>query len=139
MKYYLINIFTRNNLLFEEQAITEEKKKPDFIFPNGECYHNMLFPSEDLVVLGAKTTCKDRWRQVLTEADRIDEKYLFTLQQGISKNQLKEMYDARLTLVVPHKYIPCFPPEYQDKLSDLARFIQMVSEKQKHLPKSYTV
>lgn len=139
LEHHLADLFTRNNLLFEEQAITEEKKKPDFIFPNGECYHNMLFPSEDLVVLGAKTTCKDRWRQVLTEADRVDEKYLFTLQQGISKNQLKEMYDARLTLVVPHKYIPCFPPEYQDKLSDLARFIQMVSEKQKHLPKSYTV
>lgn len=139
LEHHLADLFTRNDLLFEEQAITEEKKKPDFIFPNGECYHNMLFPSEDLVVLGAKTTCKDRWRQVLTEADRVDEKYLFTLQQGISKNQLKEMYDARLTLVVPHKYIPCFPPEYQDKLSDLARFIQMVSEKQKHLPKSYTV
>lgn len=133
LEHHLADIFTRNRLYFEEQAITEDKKKPDFIFPNGECYHNMRFPADKLVVLGAKTTCKDRWRQVLTEADRVDVKYLFTLQQGISKNQLKEMHDARLTLVVPHKYIPSFPIEYQNEIKDLSGFIHMVSESQMDL------
>lgn len=56
----------------------------------------MLFPANKLVFLGAKTTCKDRWRQVLNEADRIETKYLFTLQQGISKNQLREMKHEHL-------------------------------------------
>jgi hypothetical protein len=31
-------------------------------------------------MLGAKTTCKDRWRQVLTEAIKIPHKHLFTLE-----------------------------------------------------------
>lgn len=87
--------------------------------------------------MGAKTTCKDRWRQVLTEADRVDVKFLFTLQQGISKNQLKEMHDSRLTLVVPQKYISNFPRDYQDEIKDLLGFILMVKEKQEHLPKHY--
>ena len=137
LEHHLADIFTHNELVFEEQAITEDNKKPDFLFPNGECYHNMQFPADDLIVLGAKTTCKDRWRQVLTEADRVDVKYLFTLQQGISKNQLKEMHDSRLTLGVPHKYIASFPQEYQSEISDLKRFISLVRQKQEHLPKHY--
>ena len=139
LEHHLADIFAKNNLIFEEQAITEDKKKPDFLFPNAECYHNLQFPADNLIVLGAKTTCKDRWRQVLTEADRVDVKFLFTLQQGISKNQLKEMHDSNLTLVVPHKYIASFPQEYQAEISDLKGFIHMVKKKQESLPKYYTL
>lgn len=139
LEHHLATLFSCNGLVYEEQVLTEGKKKPDFIFPNGECYHDMLFPADDLVMLGVKTSCKDRWRQVLTEADRVGKKHLFTIQQGISKGQLKEMYDARLTLVVPRKNISSFPLEYQDKISDIAGFIRFVSEKQSHLPKSYFI
>lgn len=139
LEHHLANIFTKNELFFEEQAVTEDNKKPDFLFPNGECYHNLLFPADDLTVLGAKTTCKDRWRQVLTEADRVDVKFLFTLQQGISKNQLKEMNDSHLTLVVPHKYIDYFPKEFQSDIIDLCGFIGMVRDKQNAMPKHFLV
>ncbi len=137
LEHHLACIFTHNELVFEEQAITEDNKKPDFLFPNAECYHNLLFPADDLIVLGAKTTCKDRWRQVLTEADRVDVKYLFTLQQGISKNQMKEMHDSHLTLVVPQKYIKSFPKEYQEEICNLSGFIGIVKKKQESLPKHY--
>lgn len=137
LEHHLADIFVHNELVFEEQAVTEDNKKPDFLFPNAECYHNLQFPADDLIVLGAKTTCKDRWRQVLTEADRVDVKYLFTLQQGISKNQLKEMHDSNLTLVVPHKYISSFPQEYQSEISSLSCFINMVRSKQEGLSKYY--
>ena len=137
LEHHLANIFSCNELLFEEQVVTENNKKPDFLFPNGKCYHNILFPAENLTVLGVKTSCKDRWRQVLNEADRIERKYLFTMQQGISRNQLKEMHDAKVTLVVPRKYVTTFPQEYQQELKDLAGFIQMVKEKQERIPKQF--
>jgi len=137
LEHHLADIFTQNKLVFEEQAITEEKKKPDFIFPNGKCYHNLTFPGELLTILGAKTTCKDRWRQVLNEADRVDEKYLFTLQQGISSNQLKEMQDYNLRLVVPHKYLTSFPKEYRNDICDLSSFIGKVKARQESVPKQY--
>ena len=137
LEHHLADIFSRNNLTFEEQVITEENKKPDFIFPNGECYHNLTFPGELLTVLGAKTTCKDRWRQVLNEADRVEDKYLFTLQQGISSNQLKEMEDYHLHLVVPHKYLTSFPKEYRSEICDLSTFIGIVKERQDKMPKHF--
>ena len=139
LEHHLADIFTHNELLFEEQVITEERKKPDFVFPNGQCYHNLTFPGELLTVLGAKTTCKDMWRQVLNEADRVDDKYLFTLQQGISSNQLKEMQDYRLHLVVPHKYLTSFPKKYRGGLFDLSTFIVMVKERQERMPKHYII
>lgn len=137
LEHHLSAIFTANSLVFEEQAVTENKKKPDFLFPNGECYHNFEFPADDLTVLGAKTTCKDRWRQVLNEADRVDVKYLCTLQPGISRAQLKEMKDYNVRLVVPHDIISSYPKEYQSDISDIKGFISLVRKKQERIPKHY--
>lgn len=137
LEYHLATIFTAAKLEFEEQAVTEDNKKPDFLFPNSDAYHNLLFPTDSLVFLGAKTTCKDRWRQVLNEANRIETKYLFTLQQGISKNQLREMRHEHLKLVVPASYRPYFDKEFQPEIETLSSFIEMVKDKQRHSPAYY--
>lgn len=130
LEHHLATIFTVAQLEYEEQAVTEDNKKPDFLFPNGKAYHNLLFPTDKLVFLGAKTTCKDRWRQVLNEANRIETKYLFTVQQGISKNQLREMKHENLKLVVPASYRKSFDEEFQPEIETLASFIAMVKAKQ---------
>lgn len=130
LEHHLATMFTASRLVFEEQVVTEENKKPDFIFPGSEAYHNLLFPTDKLVFLGAKTTCKDRWRQILNEADRIETKYLFTLQQGISKNQLREMKHEKVKLVVPASYLSSFDREYQSEIETLKSFIQFVRVKQ---------
>ena len=137
LEHHLSAIFKANRLYFEEQAVTENNKKPDFLFPNSICYHNFEFPADDLTILGAKTTCKDRWRQVINEANRVDEKYLFTLQQGISKNQLKEMADENVKLVVPLSHVDSFPDEYRENLKTLSGFIEIVKEKQERMPKHF--
>jgi type II restriction enzyme len=81
-------------------------------------------------MLGAKTTCKDRWRQVLNEANKIPNKHLFTLQRGVSRNQLQEMKDEHLTLVVPRDNKCLFLPEFHDNIMCLSEFIGMVRERQ---------
>ena len=136
-KITLFNNIRDKIKIFQELPGFINNKKPDFLFPNAECYHNFEFPAEELTMLGAKTTCKDRWRQVINEADRIEIKHLFTLQPGISKNQLKEMADNGVKLVVPQKNISTFPAEYQSSLSSLSGFIGMVKKKQESLPKYY--
>ena len=80
------------------QAVTEGNKKPDFMFPSEEAYHDMTFAVEKLCTLAAKTTCKDRWRQILNEADRLrdENKYLCTMQQGISAAQMDEMQPKKV-------------------------------------------
>jgi len=130
LEHHLAEVFRKSALKFEEQVITEESKKPDFIFPDSSSYKNILFDTNKLVFLASKTTCKDRWRQILNEADRIEEKHLFTLQQGISSNQLKEMYKYNVKLVVPKPYLSSFPVDFRDKILTLNGFIGLVKSKQ---------
>lgn len=78
----------------------------------------------------SKTTCKDRWRQVLNEADNVPVKHLFTLQQGISRNQLSEMYHENVCLVVPAQYLNSFDKEFQSRIMTLSGFTSFVKEKQ---------
>lgn len=131
LEHHLEKIFRVAELRFETQVVTEENKKPDFIFPDGTSYHNFEFPADKLICLGAKTTCKDRWRQVINEADRIPVKHLFTLQQGISKNQLTEMYSNNIKLVVPKSYINSFDTSFRERIMSLETFNAFVCEKQR--------
>lgn len=124
-EWQLSALFTANGLSFSAQPTTERKNRPDFIFPSSEAYLDPSFPAERLIMLAAKTTCKDRWRQILPEAGRLDGsiKYLCTLQQGISRAQLDEMERMRVKLVVPEEYISAFPSDRRDRIWTLRNFI----------------
>ncbi|MDE2089998.1 MAG: restriction endonuclease, partial [Gammaproteobacteria bacterium] len=76
LENHLEVIFTRNNIRYERGALTEGRSKPDFLFPGAKWYADMSFDASLLTMLGVKTTCKDRWRQVLVEARRIKRKHL---------------------------------------------------------------
>lgn len=130
LEHHLAALFDIYELDYSAQAKTELKKKPDFIFPSEEAYQDSSFPEDELVFLGSKTTCKDRWRQVLSEADRIKDKYLFTLQQGVSPNQLEEMHAEHLTLVVPTAYHGFYPKTDFESVISLTEFIQRVKKLQ---------
>lgn len=123
LEHHLAAIFEDNQIIFDAQATTEGRKRPDFIFPSGVAYNDPSFNTDNLFFLGAKTTCKDRWRQILNEADRIRVKHLFTLQQGISSNQLEEMHRSNVQLVVPKSYFNAFPPAHRSKLLSLKDFV----------------
>ncbi len=74
-------------------------------------------------LLAVKTTCKDRWRQILNEAKYIPQKHLLTLQEGISPNQFKEMQESYVSLVVPKKLIPKYKKEIRPQIQTLESFI----------------
>lgn len=130
LEHHLAEIFSIFELSYDTQAVTEDNKRPDFLFPNIEAYLNPKFEDNKLVVLASKTTCKDRWRQVLNEADRVKTKHLFTLQQGISKNQLEEMYKYDVCLVVPRPYLTSFPHEFRERILTLETFVNHVQATQ---------
>jgi type II restriction enzyme len=130
LEHHLSEVFNIWDLSYTSQATTEAKKKPDFIFPDIETYFSEPVGSNKLVFLGAKTTCKDRWRQIVGEADRIPNKHLFTLQQGISSNQLTEMKSVGVTLVVPKPYLKSFPKEHREDIWTLEKFVRHVERMQ---------
>ena len=88
-------------IAFEAQVTIDGKVRPDVLLPGKAAYEDPKHPAENLVVLGIKTTCKDRWRQVLNEGRRVAVKHLLTLQPAMSKAQLTEMHEAKLQLIVP--------------------------------------
>lgn len=124
LELHLETIFTENGVTnFSTQANTEGNKKPDFIFPTIDCYRDTSFPESGLRMLAVKTTCKDRWRQILNEANRIKIKHLFTMQQGVSENQFQEMKDAGVKLVVPKPLHDNYPKSIRGELLSLSEFI----------------
>ena len=130
LEHHLSAIFDGNEIVYTAQAVTEGNKKPDFIFPSQAAYHDTAFPTDKLVSLAAKTTCKDRWRQVINEADRLRDrpKYLCTLQQGISPAQMDEMQSENVILVVPKQYIAAYPADRQERIWTLSKFVSYVRE-----------
>jgi hypothetical protein len=114
------------NLDFSHSPMSEGEKRPDFLFPSEAAYRDPDFPSSKLRMLGAKTTLKDRWRQVLNEADRIPQKHLLTLQEGVSENQFAEMRAAGVQLVVPTSLVESFPKAVREHLITLEQFIAEV-------------
>lgn len=130
LEHHLAAIFDKNGIQYTAQAVTEGKKKPDFLFPSETAYHDMTFDVGKLCTLAAKTTCKDRWRQILNEANRLRDKhkYLCTMQQGISAPQMDEMEAEKVILVVPKKYIYYYPPDRRSRIWTVSKFVKYVKE-----------
>lgn len=108
-------------------AKTEGKSKPDFLFPGAKEYHDPTFPATSLHMLGVKSTCKDRWRQVLAEADKIDFKHLLTLEPGITQDQTDEMRVKKLQLVIPASLHDSYTHSQQSWLLTLEEFLAILS------------
>ncbi|MDU8458041.1 type II restriction endonuclease [Pseudomonas syringae group sp. J254-4] len=124
LEIHLVHLFRQFGLLdFSNQCQTEVKKRPDFIFPSCTAYHDENFPSSNLRMLAVKTTCKDRWRQVLNEASRVSRIHLFTLQEGVSVNQFSEMVSEGVSLVVPKTLHTKYPEALRCHLLTLGDFI----------------
>ncbi|WJR78518.1 type II restriction endonuclease [Bradyrhizobium sp. NP1] len=130
LEHHLAAVFKSNSLRFQRGSTTENNNKPDFLFPGTAEYVNSKFPASKLVMLGSKSTCKDRWRQVLSEAKRIERKHLFTLEPGISESQTSEMKAKQLQLVLPSSLHETYKPTQQRWLMNLKEFMKFVSSTQ---------
>lgn len=123
-------LFIAHNIQYDRTKVTENNSKPDFIFPSIDAYHNPDFNSDMLTMLGVKSTCKDRWRQVLTEAERVKKKHLLTLETAISTKQTNEMKAHDLQLVVPVGIKSTYDLEQQKWLLNVSEFMEMLSLQQ---------
>lgn len=119
------------HISYSAQAYTEGKSKPDFIFPSIDAYHDPDFPTASLTMLGAKTTIKERWRQVLDEANRIERKHLITLEPAVSTDYTAAMEKDGLQLVVPQQIFSTYASEQQNWLMNVADFCKLVENRQR--------
>lgn len=126
LQEHLQTILEARHICFTAQAITENRSTADFLFPGVEAYRDMTFPQTSLTMLGVKSSCKDRWRQVLAEARRIERKHLLTLEPAISVSQTDEMQDSNLQLIVPRSVHSTYPVRTRPWLWDVERFLSLV-------------
>ncbi len=124
-EHHIAAVLIAQGLRFERNVRTENNARPDFMMPGAAAYSDPAFPSGDLDMLGAKTTCKDRWRQVLTEAQRIDQKHLVTLEPAISDAQTDEMRSHGLQLVLPEELRGSYKAGQRQWLMSVEAFCEM--------------
>lgn len=101
LQYHMETLLREWAIPYVMEPTIDGGESPDFLFPSAKAYTDASFPAANLRMLAAKYTAKDRWRQVLNEAERIPQKHLLTLEPAISKGQLSLMQRASLTPVIP--------------------------------------
>ena len=63
-------------------------------------YSDMQRDKDDAVVLSAKTTLRERWKQVVTDGINCS-LFLATVDENVSASAIEEMATLGITLVVP--------------------------------------
>lgn len=84
----------------EVQVVIESKKRPDFVLPTYKTYRNPDRSKKEALVLSAKTTLRERWKQVHAEIRNCD-LYLATVDENITDSAIDDMADSGIYLVVP--------------------------------------
>lgn len=131
LENHVEHLFTAARIPFQMRQIVD-RTRPDVIIPSKAAYDDPRYPPHKLMMIGVKTTCKDRWRQVTKEAPKIPIKHILTLQEGISSKQLAEMQQANVTLIVPKPLHRKYPAKRSITILDLHSFIAAV--KRLHTP-----
>jgi hypothetical protein len=124
LQHHLQAVLEAAGLELTPQGRTEGKNRPDFLLPGERQYRDRNWPDARLAMIAVKRTLKDRWRQILTEANRIPEKHLVTLEPSISESQLEEMRSKRVLLVVPKGIHGTYAPHLRTRLMTVEGMIE---------------
>jgi restriction endonuclease EcoRII-like protein len=127
LENHVEHLLTKARIPFEMRKVVDGTR-PDIIIPGKAEYEDGAYPVEKLLMIGVKTTCKDRWRQVTKEAPKIKQKHILTLQEGISSKQLEEMQQSDVTLIVPKPLHKKYPKTRRVTLLDVGSFIDFVRQ-----------
>lgn len=129
LEHHVAAILTEAGVPFSTGPDAEvDGTRPDLLIPGRDAYLDQEHPDDALWMLGLKTTCRDRWRQVLQEAPRLRRRHLLTLQAGVSGAQLRQMQENGVTLVVPRALHDAFAPDDRPRLLTVAKFVETVRD-----------
>lgn len=129
LENHLEALLDARGLRYDRNPRTERKNRPDFLFPGISEYGDPSY-SGQLTMLAAKSTCKERWRQILAEADRIPVKHLCTLDQAISADQILEMEEKKAVLVIPDRLRGIYDTGSQSRILRIRDFVGLVENSQ---------
>ncbi|MDX8388994.1 MAG: type II restriction endonuclease [Mariprofundaceae bacterium] len=96
-EYIIRELFSRLSYPFAEQ-VDVDGATPDFIMPSEESFRRNPLGS---IIFTAKRTLRERWRQVVTEANKGYGFFLATLDNKITQNQIDQAVKNKIYIVVP--------------------------------------
>jgi len=96
---HIARLLRDGRIAFEEQAVTGGRR-PDFVLPNLVVLKSEKRKFEEAMVLSAKTTLRERWKQVAME--KFDcALFLATVDDRVSSAAIDDMSNQGIHLVVP--------------------------------------
>lgn len=99
-EYHLARMMADGGVAFEEQAILGGRR-PDFVLPSAKVLGlRGSRPFMDALILSAKTTLRERWKQITHERFNCAI-FVATVDDRVSRAALDDMQSLGLTLVVP--------------------------------------
>lgn len=98
-------LLDREGIPYTSQCVTERGETPDFVIPGSEAYHDPHFPAARLRMVACKSTVRERWGQILKEAERVEEKFLLTVDENLSGPVMRSMREAGLRTFLPRRLI----------------------------------
>lgn len=112
LEIHLETLLAARRVPFERQVETEPGSTSDFIIPGIDAYRGLADGASDAVGvlhLGAKSTARERWKQVLSEARLLQRKHLATLDPNLSDASLRSMGDHNVIPVMPERLAALYP------------------------------
>lgn len=98
-EHHIAASLTAGGIHFQEQAVTGGRR-PDFVLPDVVTLRRKDRTRSDALVLAAKTTLRERWKQVSNEQLDCDV-FLATVDDRVSPVAIHEMAGLGIRLVVP--------------------------------------
>lgn len=98
---------------FAKQVVMDARKRPDFVLPSLVHLRKTLAGPSRGLILSAKTTLRERWKQVQREMGGSD-LFLATVDETIASNAIEDMADLGIRLVVPESLKVSKVAEYSE-------------------------
>lgn len=110
-EHHIETMLAGGSIPFEKQVIIEAKKRPDFILPSLAFIDSGKPEAAKGLILSAKTTLRERWKQVEREKGA-RALYLTTVDENIAGNAVEDMAAMGIFLVIPESLMKSKETEY---------------------------
>ncbi|WP_316356878.1 type II restriction endonuclease [Devosia sp.] len=100
-EHHIEAMLTGGSIPFQKQVIIEAKKRPDFILPSLKFMNSGTDKASTGLILSAKTTLRERWKQVEREMGGHRRLFLTTVDENIAGNAIEDMASFGVHLVIP--------------------------------------
>ncbi len=130
-EHHLATVLEGSGLRFETQVETEPSSRVDFLFPDLATYVAGGSGLDARVVhMNAKSTSRERWKQVLHEAARLERRHLGTLDPSLSPGTVRAATEAGVTIVLPRSVRDLYDENTRQGLWTVADFVSHVATTQ---------